>query len=73
MGKPLQIHLFLNGNGRHSRLIGDLLVNHGFKKPWFTWGAKDLVHKGEARAIYIKALREADECDYTELIKFSRM
>ncbi len=68
----VKIHLFPNGNGRHSRLIGDILVNHGFGKPVFTWGGKDIQHKGEARTEYLKALRKADKNNYEDLIKFSR-
>ena len=30
------IHPFSNGNGRHSRLIADILVSHGFGRPFFT-------------------------------------
>ena len=70
--RVVKVHLFPNGNGRHSRLLGDILVNHGFNKPVFTWGGKDLVHKGEARTEYLKAIREADEVDYNKLIEFVR-
>ena len=70
--RVVKIHLFSNGNGRHSRLLGDIIVNHGFNKPVFTWGVKDLVHKSEARALYLKAIRNADEGDYKKLIEFVR-
>ncbi len=69
----VQIHLFPNGNGRHSRLLGDTLINHGFKLPIFSWGRKDLLHKGEARQFYIESLREADQGSYKNLLKFARM
>lgn len=69
----VQIHLFPNGNGRHSRLIGDILINHVFKLLVFTWGRKDLLHKGEARQLYLFALREADQGSYAKLLKFARM
>lgn len=39
------IHIFPNGNGRHSRLIGDIMMKHIFRKPIFSWGHKNLVHK----------------------------
>lgn len=68
----VKIHLFPNGNGRHSRLIGDILVNHGFGKPTFTWGAKNLVKQSNTREMYISALREADLGDYKKLIEFAR-
>lgn len=31
------VHPFLNGNGRHARLVGDLLVS-SLGRPVFTWG-----------------------------------
>lgn len=34
----VQIHLFPNGNGRHSRLIADVLINKGFGKDEFYMG-----------------------------------
>jgi len=71
--RVVQIHLFPNGNGRHSRLIGDIIVNDGFERPVFTWGQSDLLHKGEARTIYLSALREADQGNYRKLIKFARI
>jgi Fic-DOC domain mobile mystery protein B len=33
------IHPFSNGNGRHSRLIADILVSHAFGRPHFSWGS----------------------------------
>jgi|GEM_PF-4275091 len=33
------IHPFSNGNGRHSGLIADILVGHGFGRPPFSWGS----------------------------------
>ena len=68
----VKIHPFPNGNGRHSRLIGDILVNHIFENDIFSWGDKNIQSKGEAREKYLKALREADENSYTNLIKFVR-
>ena len=69
----VKIHLFPNGNGRHSRLIGDVVINHIFGHPVFTWGGKALVHQGDVRGKYINALREADAGDFGSLIKFVRM
>ncbi len=37
------IHPFTNGNGRHSRLIADVLITKVFGKTYFTWGSKNLV------------------------------
>lgn len=66
------IHPFANGNGRHSRLIADVLINKGFGKPYFTWGSSNLVKKGETRTQYLNALREADKFNYKALTEFAR-
>jgi len=73
--KLVEIHLFSNGNGRHARLITDLLlVRHG-KEP-FSWGAhtsKEELHvEGYLRDQYISALKEADRKNYGPLLKFAR-
>lgn len=68
----VNIHPFPNGNGRHSRLIADILISHGLGKSHFTWGSKNLTKKGEARSKYLKALKEADQGDYKLLIEFAR-
>lgn len=69
----VSIHVFPNGNGRHSRLMADIIMKHIFKKPIFSWGHKGLIHQSKARDEYIKALREADKGNITNLIKFSRL
>lgn len=65
------IHPFPNGNGRHARLIADVLVMK-LGRAAFTWGATDLVKPGEARARYLDAVRAADKGDIQPLIKFAR-
>lgn len=68
----VSIHCFPNGNGRHSRLMAEIIIENVFKCPVFTWGEKSLVQKGDARKNYIEALREADAGKIEALIKFSR-
>ena len=68
----VQIHIFPNGNGRHSRLIGDILVNHVFGKPVFSWGSTNLSNAGTTRTQYISALKVADEGSYKSLLDFVR-
>ena len=52
------IHPFPNGNGRHARLIADLIVMRlGGER--FTWGSVSLHDAGETRQRYIQALRAA--------------
>jgi len=68
----VQIHLFPNGNGRHSRLCADVLISHVFKKPVFTWGKSNLAKPGLAREKYMKAIYSADAGDIKPLITFAR-
>ena len=65
------IHPFPNGNGRHARLIADVIAaKHG--RPVLTWGSKDIIAAGAARDAYLKALRQADEGNMTPLLEFAR-
>lgn len=65
------IHPFPNGNGRHARLMADLLVMQlGGER--FTWGRESLREPGEARARYIEALRAADNHNLGPLLAFAR-
>lgn len=65
------IHPFPNGNGRHARLMADLLVMH-LGRPRFTWGSASLVDPNETRQRYIKALQAADARDIAPLLAFAR-
>lgn len=69
----VQIHCFPNGNGRHSRLIADIIVNHVFGKPIFTWSSANLNKKGEARSNYMKAIKAGDNGDIKPLLEFARI
>jgi Fic-DOC domain mobile mystery protein B len=67
----VQIHPFPNGNGRHSRLMTDLLVmSLGGER--FTWGSANLQQAGDIRRRYIEALQAADKHDYAPLLRFAR-
>jgi Fic-DOC domain mobile mystery protein B len=66
------IHPFSNGNGRHARLITDLLLVQA-GQPRFTWGRQKLEMEGPIRKQYIEALRNADKHDYTTLAVFVRL
>ncbi|MCK9438552.1 mobile mystery protein B [Patescibacteria group bacterium] len=66
------IHPFSNGNGRHSRLLADLIMEKIFKKKHFSWGSDNLYKENKARNVYLKALREADNSYYEDLISFAR-
>ena len=66
------IHLFPNGNGRHSRLMGDIVMKHIFKEPRFSWGSHSLRDKNTVRKSYINGLQKADNGSFEDLIKFSK-
>lgn len=68
----VQIHCFANGNGRHSRLMADVMMEKNFNLPPFTWGATNLIQQSDPRTAYIKALKKADAGDYTELLAFAK-
>ena len=65
------IHPFANGNGRHARLIADVMARMQ-DKPVFTWGGADIVAQGDFRSRYINALQAADKNDIEPLIAFAR-
>jgi Fic-DOC domain mobile mystery protein B len=66
-----QIHPFPNGNGRHARLMADLLIMQlGGKR--FSWGRENLRDAGDVRRRYIAALHAADGHDIGPLMAFAR-
>jgi Fic-DOC domain mobile mystery protein B len=65
------IHPFPNGNGRHARLMADLLVGK-LGQPRFTWGSRSLVEASDTRKRYIAALQAADNRDFAPLMAFAR-
>ena len=65
------IHPFPNGNGRHARMMADLLVQR-LVQPRFTWGSRSPNDAGDVRQRYIAALQAADARDYTPLLAFAR-
>ena len=76
----VSIHCFPNGNGRHSRLMADIIIEKIYKQPVFSWGAAlslsmgaaNLSSEGDARAAYLKAVKAADQGDYSLLLAFAR-
>jgi Fic-DOC domain mobile mystery protein B len=65
------IHPFPNGNGRHARLMADVLLQRNGRER-FAWGS-DLEKKGAARDAYILALRAADQNNYQKLFTFLKL
>jgi len=70
----VSIHCFPNGNGRHSRLMADLITEKIFQNTVFTWGRKasSTSVAFDSRKEYLKALKKADLGSYSELIAFAR-
>jgi len=66
------IHCFPNGNGRHSRMIGDILNEKVFGQEPFTWGNANLAKDGGTRHTYLHAVKAADQGDLTRLLAFAR-
>jgi Fic-DOC domain mobile mystery protein B len=67
----VQIHPFPNGNGRHARLMADLLVmSLGAER--FSWGSANLADAGAVRQRYIAALQAADNHEIGPLRAFAR-
>jgi fido (protein-threonine AMPylation protein) len=71
----VQIHPFPNGNGRHARLITDLILETNGSVA-FTWGkckgSAPMETEGPRREEYIAALREADDKRFEMLLAFVR-
>ena len=67
-----RIHPFINGNGRHARLITDIFF-HSVKHPLPKWQQIQLMSEGDqVRARYIEAMKAADKEDYRELMAFMK-
>lgn len=68
----VSIHCFANGNGRHSRIMADIIVEKVFGLKPFTWGKNSTQNNAETRDTYIKAVKTADNYNLAPLIKFAR-
>ncbi|MCX6207393.1 MAG: mobile mystery protein B [Bacteroidetes bacterium] len=68
----VSIHCFPNGNGRHSRLMADIIIEKIFNQPVFSWGTTKLSNESDNRTTYLKAVKLADKNDYSLLLAFAR-
>ncbi|MFV8325198.1 mobile mystery protein B [Flavobacterium sp. ZS1P14] len=68
----VNIHCFPNGNGRHSRIMADIIIESIFGKDIFTWNHSNMVQANETRAKYIRSIREGDKGNIEPLINFAR-
>jgi Fic-DOC domain mobile mystery protein B len=65
------IYPWSEGNGRHARLVADLLVASQGEKP-FSWGSRQAAGRpGAARERYIEAVKAADAGDIAPLVGFA--
>lgn len=67
----VSIHCFPNGNGRHSRIMADVLMENVFGQVAFSWRAAGMVSADEERKTYINALRAGDRGDFGPLLTFA--
>ena len=66
------IHCFPNGNGRHSRIMADILMEHVFGKKCFSWNNSNMVKPDQIRKNYINAIREGDNGNIQPLLDFAK-
>lgn len=65
-----RIHPFMNGNGRHARLITDMFF-HSLGEEMPAWPQLQLLPQGDSiRERYVSAMRKADREDFENLISF---
>jgi Fic-DOC domain mobile mystery protein B len=71
--RVVKIHPFRNGNGRHARLLADVLLSKHFAREPFTWGGAAQLGTGDRfRQAYLEGLKAADRGDYGPLIWLCR-
>lgn len=68
----VSIHCFSNGNGRHSRMMADIIMESIFGNELFSWHQSRVIKTSEIRKMYIKALKEADNGNIKPLIEFAK-
>jgi Fic-DOC domain mobile mystery protein B len=69
----VSVHPFPNGNGRHGRLMADIVVMKVLGQPRFSWGHRGLGQSGGTRSKYLSALKIADSGHgFASLMAFAR-
>ncbi|HVZ34792.1 MAG TPA: mobile mystery protein B, partial [Polyangiaceae bacterium] len=66
--RVVTIHPFPNGNGRHARLLADMVMVRHFKADPLPWGGSLLRGADGNRTAYIQALVAADRRDFGPLL-----
>jgi Fic-DOC domain mobile mystery protein B len=67
----VSIHPFANGNGRHARMMADILIQQMGGEP-LSWGGKTFKKTSDLRTTYIRALHAADGGNIEPLLAFAR-
>ena len=68
----VKIHPFTKGNGRHSRLMADIIIEKLLGRELFTWGGVNLSQMSNVRKRYIDSIFEADKGNIIPLVEFAR-
>lgn len=68
----VKIHCFPNGNGRHSRMMADVIIDSIFERQVFDWRYSSMLHADATREEYINAIKKADNGDIGPLLDFAR-
>jgi Fic-DOC domain mobile mystery protein B len=70
--RMVAVHPWFNGNGRHARLLADIVVAMLGEEP-LTWGLRSGAGQpGSARSRYVEAIKAADSGDMAALVEFAR-
>jgi len=70
--RAVQIHPYQNGNGRWSRMLANIYLRQNGSMP-VKWQEDLLSKENPKRDEYIKALKDADNGDYTNLIEMHKV
>ena len=70
--RAVQIHPFKNGNGRWSRMLANIFLRQNGSMP-VKWQEDLLAKENPKRDEYIKALKRADNGDYSDLIAMHKI
>ncbi len=68
----VKIHCFPNGNGRHSRMMADIIIESIFEMEVFDWRYSSMVRADATREEYISSIKKADGGDIEPLLDFAR-
>jgi Fic-DOC domain mobile mystery protein B len=68
----VSIHCFSNGNGRHSRLMADVIIEKIYGREVFSWGSGNLSDNNQGREQYLRSVKLADQEEFKPLIEFAR-